>query len=73
MFPSIRAPILSAPFVHKVTIAALICATFLATPLTATRARAQAAATPAAPVAATAIEIEGETGAHRIINLNTGG
>lgn len=70
MFPSIHSPTLPAPFVHKVAIAALMGATFLASPVTATRALAQAAATTAAPVAATATETKGETVEQRITNLH---
>jgi predicted kinase len=70
MFPSIHSPTLSAPFVRK-AVAVLMGATFLATPVTATRARAQAtAATTGIPVAATAIETKGETVRQRIIGLN---
>jgi periplasmic protein CpxP/Spy len=58
-----------APFVRSVAIAALLGATFLATPLTATRALAQAAATPT-PVAATATETKGETVEQRITALH---
>jgi hypothetical protein len=74
MFPSLHSPTLSAPFVRK-ALAALMGATFLATPMTATatRARAEATAATTGPVAATAIEIKGETVEQRIINLNTGG
>jgi periplasmic protein CpxP/Spy len=56
-----------APFVRTVAIAALMGATFLATPLTATRALAQAATTPAA---ATATETKGETVEQRITALH---
>jgi hypothetical protein len=59
---------LRAPFVRSVAIAALMGATFLATPLTATRALAQPAATPAA---ATATETpKGETVEQRITALH---
>ena len=74
MFPSLHSPTLSAPSVCKVVVAALMGVTFLATPLTATRARAQAiAATTGVPVSATAIETRGETVEQRIIGLNAGG
>jgi len=74
MFPSLRLPTLSVPFARKAMIAALMGATFLATPLTATRARAEAtAATTGVPVSATAIETRGETVQQRIIGLNAGG
>jgi protein CpxP len=58
-----------APFVRTVAIAALMGATFLATPLTATGALAQAAATPT-PAAATATETKGETVEQRITALH---
>ena len=58
-----------APFVRTVAIAALMGATFLATPLTATGALAQAAATPT-PAAATATETKGETVEERITALH---
>ncbi len=58
-----------APFVRTVAIAALMGATFLATPLTATRALAQAAVTPT-PAAATAAETKGETVEQRITDLH---
>jgi hypothetical protein len=58
-----------APFVRTVAIAALMGATFLAAPLTATRALAQAAATPT-PAAATATETKGETVEQRITALH---
>jgi hypothetical protein len=61
MFPSLHSPTLSALFFRKAVIAALMGATFLATPLTATRARAQATAATGIPVSATAIEAKGET------------
>ena len=61
---SIAAP---APFVRSVAIAALLGATMLATPLTATRALAQGAAT---PVATTATETKGETVEQRITTLH---
>ena len=68
MFPSIHAPT-AAPFVRTVAIAALMGATFLATPLAATRALAQAA--PAAtPVAAAGAQTKGETVEQRITNLH---
>jgi protein CpxP len=57
-----------APFVRSVAIAALLGATMLATPLTATRALAQAAAP--TPVAATATETKGETVEQRITALH---
>ena len=67
MFPSIHAP--TAPFARIVAIAALMGATFLTTPLAATRALAQAA--PAAtPVASAAAETKGETVEQRITNLH---
>jgi hypothetical protein len=73
MFPSLHSPTLSGPFFRKVAVAALMGATFLAAPLTATPARAQAtAATTGVPVSATAIETRGETVEQRIIGLNTG-
>jgi protein CpxP len=56
-----------APFVRTVAIAALMGATFLATPLTATRALAQAAATPAA---ANSTATKGETVEQRITDLH---
>ena len=56
-----------APFVRTVAIAALMGATFLATPLTADHALAQAAVTPAA---ATAAETKGETVQQRITDLH---
>jgi len=56
-----------APFVRSVAIAALLGATMLATPLTATRALAQTAATPAA---ATATDTKGETVEQRITALH---
>jgi hypothetical protein len=74
MFPSLHSPILSAPFVRK-ALAALMGATFLATPMTATATSARAratAATTGVPVAAAAIEIKGQAVEQRIINLNTG-
>src|SRR5579864_3582440 len=58
-----------APFVRSVAIAALLGATFLATPLTATGALAQAAATPT-PAAATPNEMKGETVEQRITDLH---
>jgi len=58
-----------APFVRSVAIAALLGATMLATPMTATRALAQGAAAPAA-VAATAAETKGETVEQRITALH---
>jgi len=64
---STRPPISSSPFVRTVAIAALMGATFLATPLTATRALAQAAVTPAA---ATTAETKGETVEQRITDLH---
>jgi hypothetical protein len=74
MFPSLHSPSLSALFFRKVAVATLIGATFLASPVTATRARAQAtAATTGVPVSATAVEINGETVKQRIIGLNTDG
>jgi periplasmic protein CpxP/Spy len=57
----------TSPFIRTVAITALMGATFLATPLTATRALAQAAATPAA---ATAPETKGETVEQRITALH---
>jgi hypothetical protein len=69
MFPSTHAPIISAPFARTIAIAALMGATFLATPLATTRALAQAAAS--TPVAATATEAKGETVEQRITNLHT--
>jgi protein CpxP len=63
---SIAAP---APFVRSVAIAALLGATMLATPLTATRALAQAAVAPT-PAAATATETKGETVEQRITALH---
>jgi periplasmic protein CpxP/Spy len=57
------------PFVRSVAIAALLGASFLATPLTATRALAQAAVTPT-PAAANATETKGETVEQRITNLH---
>jgi hypothetical protein len=74
MFLSLHSPPLSAPFIRK-ALAALMGATFLATPITATaaaRVRTEATAATTGPVAATAIETKGETVQHRIINLNTG-
>ena len=59
-----------APFVRSVAIAALMGATFLATPVTANRALAQAAAATAAPAAATTTETKGETVEQRITNLH---
>jgi periplasmic protein CpxP/Spy len=56
-----------APLVRTVAIAALMGATFLASPLTATRALAQAAVTPAA---ASATETKGETVQQRIADLH---
>ena len=56
-----------APFVRSVAISALLGATMLATPLTATHALAQAAATPAS---ATAAEMKGETVEQRITTLH---
>jgi hypothetical protein len=68
--PYLTQPIAArAPFVRTVAIAALMGATFLATPLTATRALAQAAATPT-PAAATATETKGETVEERITALH---
>lgn len=64
---STRLPISSSPFVRTVAIAALMSATFLATPLTATRALAQAAATPAA---ANSTATKGETVEQRITDLH---
>jgi len=58
-----------APFARSVAIAALLGATMLATPLTATRALAQAATTET-PVAATA-QTKGETVEQRIAELHT--
>ena len=55
------------PFVRSVAIAALMGATMLATPLTATHALAQAAATPAS---ATAADMKGETVEQRITTLH---
>jgi len=69
MSHSTHRPITCAPFVRTVAIAALMGATFLATPLTATRALAQAAATPT-PAAATAAETKGETVEQRITDLH---
>ncbi len=66
---STRLPMSSFPFVRSVAIAALMGATFLATPLTATRALAQAAVTPT-PAAATAAETKGETVEQRITDLH---
>lgn len=60
-------PIISSPLVRTVAVAALMSATFLATPLTATRALAQTAATPAA---ASATETKGETVEQRITALH---
>jgi len=60
----IRTP---APFACSVAIAALLGATFLGSPLTATRAFAQTAATPAA---APATETKGETVEQRITTLH---
>jgi hypothetical protein len=54
---------------RSVAITALLGATFLATPLTATRALAQAAATPP-PAAAPAAETKGETVQQRITDLH---
>ena len=73
MFPSLHSPTLSAPFVRK-ALAALMGATFLASPMsaTATRAGAEATAATTGPVAATAIETKGEPVEQRIINLNAG-
>lgn len=73
MFPSLYLPTLSALFCRKVVVAALMGATFLAIPLTATRARAQVIATTGVPVSATAIEAKGETVEQRIIGLNARG
>ena len=74
MFRPLHSPTLSALFFRKVVIAALMGAAFLATPLTATRTRAQAtAATIGVPVSATAIEAKGETVEQRIIGLNARG
>jgi protein CpxP len=56
-----------APFVRSVAIAALLGATMLATPLTATGALAQAAVTPAV---ASATETKGETVEQRITALH---
>ena len=58
-----------APYVRSVAIAALMGATFLATPLTATRALAQAAVAPT-PAAATAADTKGETVEQRITDLH---
>jgi periplasmic protein CpxP/Spy len=55
------------PIIRSVAITALLGATFLATPLTATRALAQAAVTPAA---ASATETKGETVQQRIADLH---
>lgn len=68
MSHSTHRPITCAPFVRTVAIAALMGATFVVTPLTATRALAQAAATPT-PAAATA-ETKGETVEQRITDLH---
>jgi protein CpxP len=57
-----------APFVRSVAIAALLGATFLATPLTATRAPAQVV-TPT-PAATNPTETKGETVEQRITNLH---
>jgi len=70
MYPSIQSPTFSASIGRKVAIAALLGATFLATPVTATRALAQTAATTAVPVAATTAETKGETVEQRITNLH---
>jgi len=58
---------IAAPAPRSVAIAALLGATFLATPLTANHALAQAAVTPAA---ATAAETKGETVQQRITELH---
>ena len=58
-----------APLLRSVAIAALMGATFLASPLTATRALAQAAVT-TTPATATAAETKGETVEQRITNLH---
>jgi periplasmic protein CpxP/Spy len=58
-----------ASFVRSVAIAALLGATFLATPLTATHALAQAAATPT-PANAAPNEMKGETVEQRITDLH---
>ena len=74
MFPSLHSPPLSATFFRKVAVATLMGAAFLATPVTATRARAQATAAPTGvPVSATAVEAKGGTLEQRIIGLNTDG
>ena len=74
MFPSLHSPPFSASFFRKIAVAVLMGATFLATSVTASRARAQTtAATTGASVSATAIEAKGETVRQRIIGLNTGG
>jgi hypothetical protein len=74
MFPSIHSPSLSASFFRKVAVAAVMGATILATPVTATRARARAtAATTGVPVSTTAIEAKGETVKQRIFGLNVRG
>ena len=68
--PYITRPIAApAPFVRSVAIAALLGATMLATPPTATRALAQVAATPT-PAAAPATETKGETVQQRITDLH---
>jgi hypothetical protein len=75
MFPSLHSPALSVPFVRN-AFAALMGATFLATPMTATATSAwvqATAATTGAPVAAAAIETKGQPVEQRIIKLNTGG
>jgi len=67
MFPSIRAPILGAPFVRTVAIAALMGTTILASPLTAAWAQTAPVKT-AAPAEAT--ETKGETVEQRITALH---
>jgi protein CpxP len=68
--PYLTRPIAApAPYVRSATIAALLGATMLATPLTATSALAQAAATPT-PAAPTATETKGETVQQRITDLH---
>jgi len=68
--PHLTHPIAApAPFVRSVAIAALMSATFLATPLTATSALAQTAVT-STPAAATATETTGETVEQRITTLH---
>jgi hypothetical protein len=67
MFPSIHAPILAAPFVRTVAIAALMSTTILASPMTAAWAQ-NAPVKTAATTEAT--QTKGETVEQRITNLH---